>query len=551
VARVVERLLQQDPAARYRSANELLTELQALREGAAVSAPTVSAGPAAPSARMPQSRRVRVGIAVAVIAASALGVVLWRQASGHQDARTVVAAETKQGPASLAVLPLANYSGDPAQEYFADGMTDELTTTLTKIEALRVIAHRSVLRFKRSDRSVPEIARSLGVSHVVDGSVLQDGGRVRITATLIDAATNTPIWVESFERERRDVMALQREVALAIAREIEITLTPQDRARLADAPKVDPEAFDLYVKGTQARYRLTSDAFREAAGYFERAVAEDSTYAPAYAGLASTYALSGDESRARRFADKALALNPDLAEPHMVLGMVRQFFDWDWAGAEDAFRDGIKLNPGYAEAHHELSMLLMRRRRFDEAMSEAQRTLYLAPTSARFQVGVAEVYLYSGRYREALSAAEKAGAIDSNLASSYLVKGMAYGHLGEYAKAEAALERCIELSPDEACHAELGYVYAVSGKRAEALKLLEALKPDPGSKQEFRIIKSRSIAEIYTGLGDREQALTWLERRVEHGQGVYLAIHPAFRSLHGEPRFRALLTKLRLDDVMP
>ena len=541
---VVSRCLAKDPARRYQRAHELLADLDALRGGAAV-----PARPAARARRALRSWRVRTGVVAAVLAASALGALRWRQALGSRDGRAVVGAAAQARRSSLAVLPLKNYSGDFAQEYFADGMTDELTATLTKLEGLRVIAHQSMLQFKHSDRSVPEIARLLDVRYVVDGSVLQDGDRIRISASLIDPATNTPIWGESFERERRDVLALQREVALAIAGEIEITLTPQDRERLGDAPKVDPGAFDLYIKGTQARYRMTSDAFREAADYFARAVAADSSYAPPYAGLAFVYALSGDRSRARRFADKALTLNADLAEPHMVLGMVRQFFDRDWVGAEEELRHAIRLNPGYAEAHHELSMLLMRRRRFDEALGEARRTLYLAPTSARFQLGVAEVYLYSGRYREALSAADKAHGLDSSAAGPYLITGMAYGQLGEFARAEAALERCVELWPEEACRGELGYVYAISGKLAEALELLEALKQERGRSGELTLTSARGIAEIYAGLGEREQALTWLDRRVqEGGGGVYLAINPALRSLRGEPRFQALLKRVGLDE---
>jgi TolB-like protein/Tfp pilus assembly protein PilF len=447
----------------------------------------------------------------------------------------------------VAVLPFANMTGDPAQEYFADGMTEELTTTLTKIEALRVIAHQSVLQFKHSTQAVPEIARSLGVKYVVDGSVLQDGDRVRITASLVDAARNTPVWGERFERERRDVMALQREVALAIARAIELALTPQDQARLPVAPEVDPEAFDLYVKGTQARHRAAASAtgdFREAVEYFARAIAEDSGYAPAYAGSAFAHAISGDEAQARRFAAKALELDPALAEAHMVLGLVRQFFDRDWAGAENALRQAIRLNPGYAEAHHELSMLLMRRRRSDEAVREAQYTLYLAPMSARFEIGMGEIYYHGGRYGDVLGAGEKALALDSSssAAPARRLIGAAYAQLGEQEKAVAMMKAC-------GCLGDLGYVYAVSGKRDAALEIIDTLTARWRRGDGFPAYR---IAEVYMGLGDRKQALDWLERIPERGPGsilrFYVGIEPLFRPLHAEPRFQALLKKVGLAD---
>ncbi|MGI9076391.1 MAG: tetratricopeptide repeat protein, partial [Gemmatimonadaceae bacterium] len=377
--------------------------------------------------------------------------------------------------------------------------------------------------------------------------VLQDGERVRITATLIDAARNTPIWGERFERERSDILALQREVALAIARAIEIALTPQDLARLEDTTEVDPEAFDLYVRGTQARYKILNSGV-EAESYFARAVAEDSSYAPAYAGLAFVHTFSGDETRAREFAEKALRLDPKLAEAHVARGMIRQTFDWDWEGAENEFRQAIRLNPGYAEAHHELSMLLQRRSQFDEALLEARRTLYLAPMSARFEQGLGEIQFYARRYDEALRAAGKVIALDSNYAAPYGLRGSAYMYLGRYDESVEAFKKCIKLG----CEADenLGYIYAVTGRRAEAVRVIDSLKARWKERKGFdAVIAPHGIAVVYAGLGEREQAVDWLERAVERGDFfmLYLGIDPAFRSLHAEPRFRALLKKVGLD----
>lgn len=510
---------------------------------------TLDEQPARPAepARSPRSGLIRAGQTVLLLSLVGLGWFLWRQTVGPREAPTT-AGITIVSPApefSLAVLPLKNYSGDPAQEYFADGMTAELITTLTKIEALRVIAHQSVLQFKHSEQPVPEIARLLEVGYVLEASVVQEGERVRITANLIDAANNTSIWGERFERERRDILALQRKVALAIARQIEITLTPQDRARLADAPRVDPEAFDLYLKGTQARYEQTPAAYRQAQEYFERAIARDSGHAPAYAGLASVRFFSDDPAEARRLAEKAIELDPGLAEPHIVLGLVRQHYDFDWDGAEEAFRRAIQLDPGYAEARHELSMLLMRLKRFDEALREARHTLYLAPTSARFQHGLEEVFLFSGRYDEALAAAERALALGGYDLQAHGIRGAAYAKLGRYEEAVEALQKCVPVLGDVA-QGWLGNVYAAWGRRKEALELLEEMKSRRRNGSDMGGSTTYGIALVYAGLGEREQALDWLERTPKQAL-AYVAIDPSFRSLHGEPRFHALLKKVGLE----
>ena len=544
LTRALERLLRKDPSERYESANEVLADLSAWKVGG-----TVQALPAGRLPRLPRTWFGWGGVAALVLIVTVVGVV-WRQASSRREAAIVAGSETGLRLLSLAVLPLKNHSGDPAQEYFADGMTEELTTTLTKIEALRVIAHQSVLQFKHSDRSVPEIARLLDVKHLVDGSVLQDGERVRITATLIDAATNTPIWGDRFERERSDILALQREVALAIARAIEIALTPQDLARLEDTTEVDPEAFDLYVRGTQVRHRQSGmgGVIGEATAYYTQSIARDSGYAPAHAGLAFVHAFNGDETRAKVFAEKSLRLDPKLAEAHVARGLIGQFFDWDWAGADSAFRQAIRLNPGYAEAHHELSMLHMRRSQFDEAMVEARRTLYLAPMSARFETGVGEIQLFRGLYDEALRTTDKVLALDSNYSTPYYVRGLVYLSLGRYDESLVAWKKCIQLGCE--FNENLGYIYALTGRRAEAVRVIDSLKVRWKEQQgSYAAILAYGVAVVYTGLGEREQALDWLERAVEGGDFfmLYLGIDPAFRSLHAEPRFRAILKKVGLD----
>lgn len=543
LSRIVNRLLQVDPARRYSSAHELLTDLTSLQRTAAA--------PQRHRLRRPQNGVTRLAWtsgAVLMLIGAAVGVLWWlREFRARGDNTAGISASPARY--SLAVLPLKNYSSDAGQDYFADGMTEELTTTLAKIGALRVIAHQSVVQFKKSDRPVPQIARVLGVRHVVDGSVMQDGDRVRITATLIDAARNAPVWSERFERERRDVMALQHEVALAIAQAIQIALTPQDLARLEHVRQVNPEAFEHYLRGMQSHYAAAATGdFRDATAHFERAIAADSGYAPAYAGLALVRALDLDEARARPLVAKALALDPTLPEAHLALSMVRQFLDWDWAGAESALRDAIRLNPGYAEARHELSMLLMRRRRFDEALREAQRTMYLAPMSARFEIGLAQVLYFSGRYNEVMKPFERAIALDANYVRHYCpFRGDVLTAQRKYEEATKAYSECIARGAD--ARQALAYAYAASGQRDKALSLLDTLRArwQDGKRVGSKDADAIGIATALMGLGEREQALDWLERSVAHGHWIiYLGINPIFRPLHAEPRFRAVLKRVGL-----
>ncbi|HKP16474.1 MAG TPA: protein kinase [Gemmatimonadaceae bacterium] len=313
------------------------------------------------------------------------------------------------------------------------------------------------------------------------------------------------------------------------------------------ASTVDPGAFDLYVKG--ARLRSGGPDGSSPAQYFAAAISKDSTFAPAYAALAFEYSMNGDQREARRLVSKALALDPTLAEAHMALGAIREFRDLNWKGAEDAFREAIRLNEGFAEAHHELSMLLMRRRRFADAMREAQHALYLAPMSARFELGMGEVYFHSGQYEEALKAADKALAIDPRNVGGYLLRAYAYAEQQSYAKAAEAAQQCITLGCDVHGRALLGYIHAKSGRRTQALSIVDSLQ------RQWQETKSRptdpdiaiGIAQVYVGLGERERALDWLERCVgREFFAVYLGIDPTFRSLHAEPRFRAVLKRLGL-----
>ena len=276
------------------------------------------------------------------------------------------------------------------------------------------------MQFKGSARSIPDIAGALDVGYVIDGSVSQDSSNVRINASLVDARRNAPVWSTSVTRERKDVMALQRDVALSIAQAIAVTLSPQDRSRLAPAHTVNPAAFELYIKGTQARYEASFNGdLAKPKRFFEQSISEDSTYAPPYAGLAFVYTFMGDTTHARQYVNRALQLDPTLADARVALGLIRQLFDWNLSAGDSALREAVRLNPGHAEAYHELSMLLARVGRFDDAEDAARHALDLAPMSARFVSSLGEVTAYAGRTSEALAVADRLVTLDSASSALY------------------------------------------------------------------------------------------------------------------------------------
>jgi serine/threonine protein kinase/Flp pilus assembly protein TadD len=546
LAGLLQRLLRKDSARRYQTADELAKDLTALRDQVA--------SPLASRPRSGLTRRRIVGGATAalILIAAALGLFRWRQPSGPASNTIPGTGAASDAFTWLAVLPLKNNS-PPDKDYLADAMTEELTTTLTKIEALRVIAHQSMLRFKGTTRSATEIARDVKVRYLVSGSVQQSANAVRVSASLIDSSTNSSIWTESFVEPLQDVMSLQQKVALAIARQIEVRLTPQDQARLANPKKVDPVAYELYAQGTRARYaaNFTGD-FRESTRLFDASIARDSTFADPYAGLAFNYAFSLDETRARSMANKAIALDPKLADAYVARSVIKQFFEWDWKGAEEAVRTAIEVNPGHAEAHHELSMLWSRLGRYEEALSEAVLALRHNPLSLRFENGLAEVHGFGGESEKALEIADEIARKDSTFLGSYFVRIVVYLQLGRYDEAEKAWLRCNQINPGGCSFpGELAYIYGKTGRRADASKLIDSLRTvwheTRGSRSAWGI--AESIAAAYAGLGERDSALTWLERAAElRTQMLYVKVHPTFASLRSETRYRRLLERMGFPD---
>jgi serine/threonine-protein kinase len=446
---------------------------------------------------------------------------------------------------SIAVLPLVNHAVDPALAPFAEGMTDALIADLGQIDGLRVISRTSTQAYSGTDKSLPEIADELGVSTIVEGAVQADGEQVGITVQLVDAANDRILWSNSYERPLQRIVSLQHEVALAIAREIEASVSPGAEQHLATAPEVHPEAYKHFLWGLYYRNHETLDAWRESARWLQRSIGVDASFAPAHALLAEVLVLSPDSTQVeagRRAAERALALDPTLAGAHVALGLYREMAAWDWTAAEQSFRRAVSLAPGDAAAHHELGLLLMRQRRFEEALPFVQRAMYLDPLSARMQNGVAAVHLFAGQYITALDGLQQSLTLESENAATYWRLGQAYQGLGRHDDAITAFERMLALGFKQAA-GHLGHALAVAGRREEAQTQADTLAARYTSAEATEgAWLAYNLALVHTGLGNEDTALTWLERAHERRSLllVYLDVVPAFDPLRSHPRFQIL-----------
>ena len=456
---------------------------------------------------------------------------------------------------SLAVLPLENFSGDPSQDYLADSMTDELITELAAIRSLRVTSRTSVMRFKGTHTPAQQIARDLNVDAIVEGSVVRSGENLRITAQLVQASSDRHLWAHTYDGSLRDILTLEREAALAIAREISIQLSPQEKTRLANARPTNAEATDAYFQG---RYywntRRTKDGLRKAIGYFEAAVAKDPNYAPAYSGIADSYVLLGFRGflapqeaygRAKAAAIKALALDNTLAEAHAAPAFAGLFYDWAWSDAERQFRRAIELNPSYSNAHHWFSHYLIAMHRFEESLAESKTYLALDPLEPGTRVHLGEHYLYAGEYDRAIEQLLAGIQMDPSRYRAHDNLGRAYEQKRMYPEALAEFERAVATSQQGgALIASQAAGFAAAGRRNDALRIVNSLKQRSGSDY----VSAYAIAEIYAVLGDKDQAFAWLEKAYEERSSLlaYIQVEPRLDKLRADPRFQSLLHRLGL-----
>jgi TolB-like protein/Tfp pilus assembly protein PilF len=453
-----------------------------------------------------------------------------------------------RGIHALAVLPLEDLSGEPGHEYFADGMTEALITCLAKIKALRVISRTSAMQYKGAQKTLPQIARELNVDAVIEGSVLRSGERVRITTQLIHSS-DQHLWAESYERDFRDILSLQSEIARQVANEVRIILTPEERDRLGNARQVNPEAQELYLKARHFWNKRTESSVRKALSYFRQAIDNDPTYAHGYAGLADSYNILGYYNavppieaypKSKAAAMKALEFDDSLAEPHAALGVVKRDFEWDWAGADAEFQRAIELNPGYVEAYHWRSTLLSMLGRHAEGLREKKKALAMDPLSVVIRTDLARMFYFSRDYDQSLAQYRAALEMDPTFGSAHLWLGQVYEQKGLYEEAISSLKSGMHLSSDSTyALAKLGHGYAMAGRCDEARAVLNQLN----ALTSKRYVSSYDIALVHVGLQENDEAFTWLQRALEQRSLWlgYLNVEPQLDRLRSDQRFQLLL----------
>jgi serine/threonine protein kinase/tetratricopeptide (TPR) repeat protein len=459
---------------------------------------------------------------------------------------------------SLAVLPLENLSPGPDDDFFADGMTDALITTLAQIRALRVISRTSVMRYKGTRQPLPEIAQALNVDAIVEGTVLRSHGRVRIAAQLIHAVSDTHLWAKQYEGDVRDVLALQSDVARAIANEVQIQLSPQERSRLGRSRPVDPAAYEAFLKGRHFWYRRSPDALRKGVELLQQAISLDPSYALAHAALAEAHASMGwdlfgltapSESfpLAKQAAQRALEIDPTCAEAHAALGNTAMGFDWDWVTAEREFRHAIELKPQYGPAHIWYSHLLKAIDRTEESLAESRRALECDPLGLVLNMHMGWHLVYARQYEKAIEQCQKTLELDPTFILAHVFLGQAYEHSGAFSDAIAAFERAVELSRRHPTYlADLGHGFAVAGRRADALNVLAELH----GVSSQRYVAARGIAEIHLGLGDVDEAFAWLERGFQQRNGwlIHIRDNPRYDGLRQDPRYLDLVRRINFPE---
>jgi TolB-like protein/DNA-binding winged helix-turn-helix (wHTH) protein/Flp pilus assembly protein TadD len=503
--------------------------------------------------RVPRLKVAAMGVAILTVCG--LGYL-------YTVSRSRVAGASPNEPIrSLAVLPLENLSGDPAEDYFADGITDELITQLGRISALRVISRTSSMLFKRTSKTLAEIARELNVEAVVEGTVVRSGGRVRVTAQVIQVNPEKHLMAERYDRPLGDVVVVQGQLAREISEAIRITLTPQEQTRLASVRPIDSDAHEAYLMGRYYWGRRTEATTLKAMASFQQAIERDSQFAAAYAGLADSYfSLSLPEAlqeflaptdaypKARAAADRALQIDSTLAEPHGTLGMVKFNYDRDWKGAEQEFKRAIDLNANYANAHHWYGMSLIWQDRFDEALEQVERARKLDPLSLVINANLGFVLSVARRYDEGVKQVRKTLEMDANFAHAHFRLGEIDVMRGRYAEAIPELQKAISLSDGSPrATAELGLAYALQGNREAALKLLDALR----HRSTERYVSPFNIALIYGGLNEKDRTLEWLEKAFAERSPTLslLRVTPAFASVRAEPRFTLLVNRVGLPQL--
>ena len=506
-------------------------------------------GDSAPARMKSYPRLWALSLGIAIIMAAATGAYWHRfRPRAHSHAAG--------GRTMLAVLPFENFTGDAGQDYFSDGMTEEMITQLGRLDPrhLAVIARTSVMHYKHSQEQLDQIGRELGVQYVLEGSVRRDSGKVRITAQLIQTKDQTHLWAQEYDRELKDLLVLQGEIAREIADQIQITLRDHKPIEPPTQPALSPqtyEAYDLYLKGQYFWNKRTVAGFQRAIDYFQQAVAKDPNYARAYADLANSYALLSAYSmarstefmpKARAAALRALQLDESLPQAHTALALIVQNYDWDWQTAEKEYRRAIELNPNYATAHHWYAEHLALLGRFDEALRESEQAKKLDPLSLIIAADNGAILYFSRQYDRAIEQFRAVLEMDPNFPRAHLLV-FAYAQKGQFAEALSDIEKWDGID-DRTRSLMLAYVYGRSGQAAQARYALEKLQ-ELNRRQKM---DPAMILYAYLGMGNKEQSFDWLEKAyAQHSNALtVLKVDPIYDPLRSDPRFQDLLHRVGL-----
>src|SRR3984893_18187000 len=544
--RIIRRCLEKDPNERFQSAKEVGFALKALSD---VPASVTADSEKATGVRVPQQMTAKATLGLAGLAVGAvLNLLIAANVGGLRD-RLWRGGHIQ----SLAVLPLASLSGDSAQDYFADGMTEAMITELAQISGLRVISRTSVMQYKGGKKSLPEIARELHVDSVLEGSVLRSGEKVRITAQLIQAFPERHLWAQSFVSDLRDIMAVQSQVARSVAGEIRVKLTASEEARLQKSRPVNPGAHDAYLRGRYFRRKGGLENVEKAGHYFEQALDNDPLYAPAYAALADYYSVlpfytgaRPDEvlPKAKAAVARALELDDSLAEAHASLAYIYTYYDWDWAHGDQEFQQALQLNPNDAAVRHRYSRYLSSLGRIDEALREIKHEQELDPLAQVAKANVGMIYYFARQYDSAIKPLNDVLKEDPKFDTAYWGLGLIYEQKGMPAEAVAQMEKAAALSPDSNTMASLGHAYAIAGQKEKAQKILGQL--DAQSKKKN--ISGYQFAVIYAGLGELNKALAELEKAFKERSTLlgYIKMDPRFDPIRSDARFIDLQRRIGL-----
>lgn len=535
------------------SADNPVTEIvMVIPQPAATSQPSVAAPIAASPKRSPL-RAGRIALFTVLLAVAALSLWLLNTRFARSTSVNAIPSSSNK---SVVVLPFENLSGDKGQQYFTDGMTDELIAHLAKIRSLRVISRTSAMGYKGTHKTLSEIARDLNVDAVVEGTVLRSGDRVRITAELVQASSDRHLWADTYESPIGDVLTLQNQVASAIANEIRINLTPEEQSLLSATRPVSAEAYENYLKGRYYWNKRSEEGLTKAIEYFQIATQKDPSYALAFAGLADCYSIIGSAivgsvpsldvaPKAKAAALHALALDQSLAEAHTSLATVRFNYDWDWPGAADGFRHAIELNPSYATAYQRYSLYLTAMGRTQESLTQMNRARDLDPLSISTNFSLGWRLYMARQFDQAIEQLHNTLDMDPNFALPRMVLGQAYEQKSAYPQAIAELQKAVAVSHDSPpMLGALGHALGVSGDRAAANQILN--KMNELSNKEY--VSPFYVALVYAGLGENDQALDSLEKAVKDRSNavIFIKVDPEFDSLRSLPRFQSLLHRLAL-----